>query len=1844
MKRTLCVLLSLMLAVTGFAGLAVPASAEGTGSSAIKTITDGELVAYNYASLTDAEKAVLTSGQVIGDSYTYSVPGSGVDLVSIDTDAKTITAANYADTVGGLTWVPTTGRVVWSDGSEEVTFNSGTASYNYEGGPFTAEVAYTATIDVRTNLQKALLNGPVYLAKGLDALAAFSGQIDVYDTVAVYFNVYNTLLPYISDENAKKAITDLDIEIDTYGSVAILDFALEYEDAGDKVAYLFDKGPAFKDAAMSFFGKVQTIYDDPEVITAINNHLSGTQMNNAQRLNGYLGQFLADTMVAADGGWEIFETANHTFKVDADTELLGTLAAAISNRSLHDDAIVSDLAVPTEVIEIVVEQTAPSSLSTDISVLTNGVNTANAKTIWYGGSAWRVIGYNGEGVASETGTATLLASGNMGHAYFNDGSNGNTNKYDGSTLKSKIDDIAALFSAVERGAISKRTLIKGGYDGANTDCIAGDADLADQLLWPLSIKEAYALNDTLRIADPEHPTWGSSYWWLRSPGIMEDRDCVAFIVGVGNVNEDGRSPSFEETGVRPAFRINLQSVLFTSAAEDGKQGDGTLSPFGDYTGSEWKLTVLDADRSGFTASCASTNGDVRTVKYSGAKTGDNEYISAIIVDGDGAVTYYGRLCKAKAGSNKTAVVDVSGKMNEGDKLYVFNEQYNGDKKTDFSSALVDVTPNLGSGMTVNIEDLKQGLNTLDAKTVWYGGSTWRVIGFAGAGAASTADTMTLFANGSMGTTMFDQDGNTQKRYSGSDLEKQTKQIYNNAFSGPEQLAVKDTTLGSGTYDGANTDGVEGSSVGYARLWPLSTREANAVNADLRKDSGDWWLRSPGDGSNNVAFVTKQGNVDHSGRSFRSELGVRPAFYVDLDRVIFASAAVGGKQGDGALTPIDGYPGNEWKLTVWEGNHRWFSVTETEASGIAGETFTLHYQYAETGENEYISAIVTDLDGNALYYGRIMQPTDENGTLEITIPADLEKGAFSLYVFNEQVNGDKHTDYASDLIEVVKADAVKAADLQTGDTFEMGMYPQTQVTDDATITALNAIDCTMTNYGYMQNSKADNHTFDAVDMTYADIAYNGQAYRKVTINEYRPYFTVLPSSSSNTYQADNGYVTGNTYYFKWEPIVWQVLARESDGVYVMSQSLLDSPSYHNYLEFSTWETSSLRTWLNEGFYNGAFSEGERSKLISCTLSNVCDNPLSIDDGGNDTTDKLWVLSFSDSIDSAYGFQDRYYSDPAKEAAGTDYAKSQGLSADPSNGCSIWWLRSPGEGVPCGSGINENGYGPCNPRRDSTEIGVRPAFKLNLDATVGTSDPKTLIQDPNLTMENQEAVYGETITLTATLAQNAAGTVDFTVTKDAFTATYSANIENGAATVSLPVLDAGTYSVTAEYAGHGNFDAGTASATLTVNQKAVSVRVTGLDGPYKQYNGQEQSHTDTVVWIYDRDESGLDEAKLRYTGNTTVKGTNAGRYETALSADYCVCDDSNFDVTFTAQGTICFTIGQSVLDITADSKETNHGEDLAALTYTIKSNHNYYYNEAELEISISTDADKNKPGSYEITVTVQDNPNYAIRVFGGTYTVGNSPHTWGGVTYTWTGTASVKAERKCVYCDEVETETKATTSQQTKAPTCTEKGETTYTATFSNTAFETQTKTVDDIPALDHAYDAVVTEPTCTEDGYTTHTCSRCGDTYTDSETEKLGHAWGEWEIVRTATPNEKGEKKRVCSRCSAVETAEIDELMITSSVDGQTGSNLVVTVPYAQRGAIATTLTAEEPVTYTSSNPKLLTVDENGNVQFVRLCIFCKSATITTVSADGSKVATCKVNIEIKWWQYIVWFFLGSLWF
>ena len=185
--------------------------------------------------------------------------------------------------------------------------------------------------------------------------------------------------------------------------------------------------------------------------------------------------------------------------------------------------------------------------------------------------------------------------------------------------------------------------------------------------------------------------------------------------------------------------------------------------------------------------------------------------------------------------------------------------------------------------------------------------------------------------------------------------------------------------------------------------------------DTAQSAGSWWLRSPDAGS----MGRYAGLVDDRGIMFSKHVdgvwAARPAFNLNLNSVLFTSAAEGGKSsgavGADALQSVSEYAENEWKLTLLDSG-RQFSVTEKNASGNPGETITLNYTGATTGTNEYISVLLTDQQDNALYYGRVAQPQEENGTVEVAIPTDLALGQYTLNVFNEQYNGNYKTDYAS----------------------------------------------------------------------------------------------------------------------------------------------------------------------------------------------------------------------------------------------------------------------------------------------------------------------------------------------------------------------------------------------------------------------------------------------------------------------------------------------------------------------------------------------------------------------------------------------------------------------------------------------------------------------------------------------------------------------------------------------------------------------------------------------------------------------------------------------------------------
>ena len=329
-----------------------------------------------------------------------------------------------------------------------------------------------------------------------------------------------------------------------------------------------------------------------------------------------------------------------------------------------------------------------------LSVLSKNVNTATAPTVYFGQNhennpaAWRVIGYDGSGVTSSQGDITLLAAGAMGVIPFVDTIL--NNEYAPSNLKTAIDALAEKLTTEENAAVKKRALTSGSYDGENTDCVAG-GQVDNAVFWPLSAKEAIAVNNDLRALDPAHPNWVTTGWWLRSPG--SDKYHLAVVRSEGSVQYSGYSVLIFNNyrTVRPAFNLNMNSVLFASAAVGGKP-DGGLTPIPEYSGNEWKLTLLDSRRNFAVTekTVSAAPDDTVTLNYKGATTGKNEYISVILADNNGA-QYYGRVAQPTAESG-TVEIKIPSDIAPGDyTMKVFSEQYNGDCKTDLASAFADVT-------------------------------------------------------------------------------------------------------------------------------------------------------------------------------------------------------------------------------------------------------------------------------------------------------------------------------------------------------------------------------------------------------------------------------------------------------------------------------------------------------------------------------------------------------------------------------------------------------------------------------------------------------------------------------------------------------------------------------------------------------------------------------------------------------------------------------------------------------------------------------------------------------------------------------------------------------------------------------------------------------------------------------------------------------------------------------------------------------------------------------------------------------------------------------------------------
>lgn len=268
----------------------------------------------------------------------------------------------------------------------------------------------------------------------------------------------------------------------------------------------------------------------------------------------------------------------------------------------------------------------------------------------------------------------------------------------------------------------------------------------------------------------------------------------------------------------------------------------------------------------------------------------------------------------------------------------------------------------------------------------------------------------------------------------------------------------------------------------------------------------------------------------------------------------------------------------------------------------------------------------------------------------------------------------------------------------GKTLTYGLYPQKNVTDTELIHSLNQLTKTEANGWYL---------------------YDEEYYAKVIANPY-----------DKNIQFDNGdsIIKDEVYWFHCETIQWNVLKDYMGEIQLISSSLLENHDYYNSyatrnidnktIYANNYEHSTLRSWLNNEFYNSAFALN--SSFIQTTLVDNSKETNQLDSDtyiSNNTMDNVFILSVQEFLNSDYGFHSTKDQTSTRYCKPTDYAKANGAYYYPSAGlsfqyCGSYWTRSPLEGYPYYSQVvNVNG-GIVSSTIISPSSGVRPSIVIKM----------------------------------------------------------------------------------------------------------------------------------------------------------------------------------------------------------------------------------------------------------------------------------------------------------------------------------------------------------------------------------------------------------------------------------------------------------------------------------------------------------------------------------------------------
>ena len=687
---------------------------------------------------------------------------------------------------------------------------------------------------------------------------------------------------------------------------------------------------------------------------------------------------------------------------------------------------------------------------------------------------WRVLSANGDTASSYNDTPAgstrnkqqalfMLSEDVLDQTRF--GSSG--------TTKWKGSDAEKWCNTFKTGALTKTeqlavftTVSKSGAAGKEYNGIVYDKSYSNPIssanIFFLTVVEA--ANPVYGFSDNDTRKVESYSWWLASRAKKKGTE-------FGTVKSDGAfyfAKNTDTAGARPALNLDKRQVLFTSAADNSAHQNGLVTPIS-YNGHDFKLTIKDSNTFADGAKIiggrttwnnAYTNATI-TIQHKALKdiSGNYTHVTAALTDSEGDLLYYGAV-NTGAAATSTTVTLPEGLENGTYTLSLYGEDWNDKNKSDYATGTPftvtiiihngengpDLTPREQDGLLtidkITGYDAKWGYNYFYFGKFGADPILWRVLSASGNATGDTdllkqgedtvsnKNAMFLLSEYLLGQgsgIVFNANGTA---YNGSNAQTWCGNNLLEDFTEKEQNAMLATTksdAASANNGNLPFPAVENILNGDKVFLPSveemkSTKYGFSSENDLiayhdGSTAGEWWMRSAGTGA---SIADAEYNTNRTEYKIYAKLAsghsyARPAFNLSKNDVLFVCTADGVKTGTvGTLTAIESNLSSKWKLTLLD-ESRDFSVTETKVEKFAGGTLTLHYTGAQTGPNEYISAIFYDADGKAAYYGRLKNLTDgadAKGSVELTVPAGLGEDEYKLVLLNEQYNGVKQTDYAS----------------------------------------------------------------------------------------------------------------------------------------------------------------------------------------------------------------------------------------------------------------------------------------------------------------------------------------------------------------------------------------------------------------------------------------------------------------------------------------------------------------------------------------------------------------------------------------------------------------------------------------------------------------------------------------------------------------------------------------------------------------------------------------------------------------------------------------------------------------